>query len=278
MTRIRMFATDLDGTLLRSDRTISPRTAAAMASARHAGVEVVWATARARHSVHELAQSCGFQGRAVCANGAVLLDLADGTPAIIDTVSIEAELAGAAMTQIRDLIPGVVFANVGATQFVAEPAYAALCAYTDHHRDPRAMVLSETLPMLVEPMVKIVARHPEVTGAELYRTTAAVGIGGVELTHSGAPYMEIAAAGVSKASALARLCAIDGIDPSQVAAAGDAINDIAMLTWAGAALVPANAGPDVLALADRTLPTNDEDGVAHYLEELAAAHAARDSL
>jgi hydroxymethylpyrimidine pyrophosphatase-like HAD family hydrolase len=82
--------------------------------------------------------------------------------------------------------------------------------------------------------------------------------------------MEMAAAGVSKASALAQLCAIDGIDASEVAAAGDAFNDVAMLTWAGTALAPANARAEVIELADRILPTNDEDGVASYLEELVA--------
>ncbi|MGY0499741.1 HAD family hydrolase [Nocardia sp. FBN12] len=276
MTRIRMFATDLDGTLLRSDRTVSPRTAEAMAGAQAAGIEVVWATARARHSVHELAQSCGFRGKAVCANGAVLLDLADGTPEIIDTVSIDEDAAGVVMSQIRALIPGVVFANVGATRFVAEPAYAALCKFSDHHRHPHEMALSETLPTGLEAMVKIVARHPELPGAELYRTAVAVGITGVELTHSGAAYMEMAAEGVSKASALERLCALDGIDLSEVAAAGDALNDVAMLTWAGTALVPANAVPEVIALADQVLPTNDEDGVAAYLEELVRS-AQRDS-
>ncbi|MFC6012241.1 HAD family hydrolase [Nocardia lasii] len=269
MTRVRLFATDLDGTLLRSDRTVSGRTARAMASAQAAGIEVVWATARARHSVDELARSCGFRGKAVCANGAVLLDLADGTPSIVDTVTIEAEAAAAVIRRIRDLIPGVVFATVGATRFVAEPGYAALCAFTDHHRDPREMELSHTLPAGLDAMVKIVARHPELPGAQLYRAAVSAGITGVELTHSGAAYMEMAAEGVSKASALARLCALDGIDPTAVAAAGDALNDVAMLTWAGTALVPANADPEVLALADRVLPTNDEDGVASYLEELA---------
>nr|WP_228536750.1 HAD family hydrolase [Nocardia sp. XZ_19_231] len=271
-----MFATDLDGTLLRSDRTVSPRTAEAMAGAQAAGIEVVWATARARHSVHELAQSCGFRGKAVCANGAVLLDLADGTPEIIDTVSIDTGAAGAVMAQIRALIPGVVFANVGATRFVAEPAYAALCKFTDHHRNPHEMELSDTLPTGIDAMVKIVARHPELPGAQLYRQAVAVGITGVELTHSGAAYMEMAAEGVSKASALARLCALDGIHLSEVAAAGDALNDVAMLTWAGTALVPANAVPEVIALADRVLPSNDEDGVASYLEELAGS-SPRDS-
>ncbi|MDV6272165.1 Cof-type HAD-IIB family hydrolase [Rhodococcus erythropolis] len=270
MTRIRMFATDLDGTLLRSDRTISTRTAQAMENARLAGIEVVWATARARHSVHMLASSCGFRGKAVCANGAVILDLADGTPEIVDTVSIEMSLAATAMEQVRTLVPGVVFANVGPTQFYAEPEYAALCEFADHHRHLHEMVLADTLPLDVEPMVKIVARHAQVPSADLYRTAVAAGIEGVELTHSGAPYMEMAAAGVSKASALAQLCAIDGIDASEVAAAGDAFNDVAMLTWAGTALAPANARAEVIELADRILPTNDEDGVASYLEELVA--------
>ncbi len=181
-----MFATDLDGTLLRSDRTISARTAQAMENARLAGgIEVVWATARARHSVHTLASSCGFRGKAVCANGAVILDLADGTPEIVDTVSIETSLAATAMEQVRALIPGVVFANVGPTQFFAEPEYAALCEFADHHRHLHEMVLADTLPLDVEPMVKIVARHAEVPSADLYRTAVAAGIEGVELTHSG---------------------------------------------------------------------------------------------
>ena len=107
MTRIRLLATDLDGTLLRSDRTISPRTAQAMEDARRSGVEVVWATARARHSVHELAQSFGFRGKAICANGAVVLDLADGTPVITATTTIAMASAAAAMDRVRTLMPGV---------------------------------------------------------------------------------------------------------------------------------------------------------------------------
>ncbi|MDI9916514.1 Cof-type HAD-IIB family hydrolase [Rhodococcus sp. IEGM 1379] len=270
MTGIRMFATDLDGTLLRSDRTISERTAQAMENARLAGIEVVWATARARHSVHTLASSCGFRGKAVCANGAVILDLADGTPRIVDTISIETSLAATAMDQIRTLIPGVVFANVGPTQFFAEPEYAALCDFSDHHRHLHEMVLADVLPLDIEPMVKIVARHPHVPSADLYRTAVAAGIAGVELTHSGAPYMEMAAAGVSKASALAQLCAAEDIEPSEVAAAGDAFNDMAMLMWAGTALAPSNALPEILELADRVLPSHNNDGVASYLEELVA--------
>ncbi|WP_072687185.1 Cof-type HAD-IIB family hydrolase [Rhodococcus marinonascens] len=274
MTQIRLLASDLDGTLLRSDRVISPRTAQAMEEARQAGVEVVWATARARHSVHELAQSCGFRGKAICANGAVVLDLADGTPVITATTTIAMASAAVAMNRVRALMPGVVFANVGPTRFVAEPAYAALCEFADHHRHPHEMTLSELLPSMEEPLVKIVARHPEVPGVELYRATLAAGVEGIEVTHSGARYMEMAASGVSKASALAELCAVEGIGSFEVAVVGDAINDVPMLMWAGTALCPSNAIPEVQALADRMLPSNDEDGVASYLEELVGVKRA----
>lgn len=270
MTRIRLVASDLDGTLLRSDRTVSPRTARAMAAARDAGIEVVWATARARHSVDSLARSCGFRGEAICANGAVTLDLADGTPEITGTVSIEVTEALAAMERVRTLVPGVVFANVGPTTFVAEPEYAALCDYADHHRTLDEMILEERLPRTGEQMVKIVARHPEMPSHELYLLAVAAGVDGVELTHSGAPYVEMAATGVSKASALARLCAARGVAVDEVAVIGDAVNDIPMLMWAGTALCPENAIPEVRALAHRVLPSNDEDGVAQYLEELVA--------
>ena len=268
---IKLVATDLDGTLLRSDRTVSPRTARALAAAREAGIEVVWATARARHSVGDLAASCGFRGSAGCANGAGVVDLAGGAPAIVGTVSIDLAAAAAAMDRIRTLIPGAVFANVGPTTFVAEPAYAALCEFADHHRHPHEMTLADVLPFLPEPMVKIVARHPEVTSTQRYRFVVDAAMRGVAPTHSGAPYIELAAAGVSKASALAQLCAQRSLDPGQVAVIGDAVNDVPMLSWAGTALCPSNALPEVAALADRILPSNDEDAVAHYLEELVGA-------
>ncbi|CCQ15521.1 putative uncharacterized protein [Rhodococcus sp. AW25M09] len=267
-------ATDLDGTLLRSDRTISERTASAMAAAASAGIEVVWATARARHSIDELAASCGFRGTAIGANGAVVLDLAGGTPTIVATTSVPAETVASAKSVVRALVPGVAFATVGATRFVAEAGYAELCVFADHHRHPHEMELSDHgLSADVESTVKIVARHKDTTSEALYELVAAAGVDGVELTHSGAPYIEMSAAGISKASALQKLCERWGISPVSVAAVGDARNDLPMLAWAGTALCPSNAAQVVRAVADRVLESNDDDAVARYLEELTARRA-----
>jgi hydroxymethylpyrimidine pyrophosphatase-like HAD family hydrolase len=83
-----------------------------------------------------------------------------------------------------------------------------------------------------------------------------------------APFVEMSAAGISKAFALAALAEEMGISSDQVAAIGDALNDVAMLEWAGTAIVPANAIPEVRAISARVVPSNDEDGVATYLESL----------
>ncbi|MGY3556321.1 HAD family hydrolase [Williamsia sp. R60] len=268
---IRLLATDLDGTLLTSRRTISERSAAAMAAAATAGIRVVWATARAQHSVRNLAVDSGFRGYAVAANGAVLIDLTDGEATIFDVQAMATNVAGTAIEQVRALFPGTVFAVVGPTRFIADPAYAALCIYADHHRDPLTMEMSDTASLDDEPIVKVVARHAHIPSVDLFRQVAQAGIPGVTPTHSGAPYLEMAAEGVSKASGLARLCDAWDIDPTEVAACGDAINDLPMLEWAGLALCPANGSPDALAAADHILATNDDDGVAKYLEVLVDA-------
>jgi hypothetical protein len=91
-----------------------------------------------------------------------------------------------------------------------------------------------------------------------------------EFSHSSTSdtLLEISAAGVSKATALTRLCQERGIDRTDVVAFGDMPNDLPMLAWAGHAVAVANAHPDVRAAADEVTASNDELGVALVLERL----------
>jgi hypothetical protein len=75
--RTRLVATDLDGTLLRSDGTVSTRTVAAIREARASGVEVLAVTARSPWSTSPVAAGCGMGPLAVCGNGAVVWDVAE---------------------------------------------------------------------------------------------------------------------------------------------------------------------------------------------------------
>src|SRR5262249_31619942 len=109
---------------------------------------------------------------------------------------------------------------------------------------------------------------PDAAWAKLAPLLSAV----IECTWSadGAP-LEIVAPGVSKASALARVCEPWGAQPEDVVAVGDAVNDLPMLAWAGVSVAVANANPAVLALATRHTASNDDDGVAIVIEELLSA-------
>jgi hydroxymethylpyrimidine pyrophosphatase-like HAD family hydrolase len=124
-------------------------------------------------------------------------------------------------------------------------------------------------------MAKLILRHEAhaleavaEAARELAGEEAAVAIAG--------PWtVEIAAAGVSKAAALAELCEELGVRPSEVVAFGDYPNDVPMLEWSGHAVAVANAHPEVLAVADEVTASNAEDGVARVLERLACASGGR---
>ena len=108
MDGIRLVASDLDGTLLLPDETVSERTRAALAAAKAAGVTVVLVSGRQPRSLGPIAERIGVGGIAICANGALIWDLDAGT--ILDATPLAAELAARLVHALRDAIPGVLLA------------------------------------------------------------------------------------------------------------------------------------------------------------------------
>lgn len=269
---IKLVVTDLDGTLLRSDRTVSDRTRAVVAAAEESGIPVVPATARQRLGVLRLADQITFRRWALVSNGAVALDLDSGEVLAEATVSPDVQRAVAG--RIRLAVPDATFFAVwqAGSRFACEPAYRELAAYDDHVRPPSEMATATLDELTSHPANKIGVRSASLTGRELWQRVSALNLaddpGGVAPSHSGAAFVDCAPEGVSKAWGLARLCDQLGIGADEVVAFGDEVNDIEMLTWAGTAVVMPTAPPEVLALADRVAPSNDDDGLARVLTEL----------
>ena len=260
--RPRLAAIDLDGTLLRSDGTISPRTRAAVRAAVAAGVEVVLVTARGPRTVRELAAELGIHGEAICSNGAIVLDLDSGR--ILRMRTIETEVTIELVHGLRDRLPGILFA-VEREALAHEPGFSAW-----GWAPPAGTRVGDAVELLAQPAAKLILRH---AGREVQAVAAvARELAGdaVSISLSGPWVVEISPAGVNKASALAELCAGLGIGADEVVAFGDHLNDMPMLAWAGRAVAVANAHPDVVELADGMTATNDEDGVALVLEQLSA--------
>lgn len=260
--RPRLVACDLDGTLLRSDGTLDERTCRAVAGVEAAGALFVFCTARPHRWLAPLAQDAGHRGVAICANGAVVWDL--HTETIIETSPFEPAIARELVALLQAEVPGGAWAVERAGGFGHEPAYVPRWPV------PEGTLIDVVDALIDQPSVKLMLRHDRLSADTLLARAREVAGDLAEFSHSNSAdgLLEISAAGVSKASALARLCDERGIAAEDVIAFGDMPNDLPMLAWAGHAVAVANAHPDVIAAADEVTASNDDAGVARVLERL----------
>jgi hypothetical protein len=267
----RLIATDLDGTLLRDDKTISQRTTAALAAAEDAGVEVFFVTGRPLRWMGVVAQHLAGHGMAIVANGAAVYDLRSGT--LIEAFPLPEDDALAIAHALRAAIPGTTFAVERTFGFRREPSYPPFEADSSL---PRAGIEELLAADRAQPLLKLLAKHPSLDPDEFLTLALTVADGRGEITRSSeSALLEISGAGVSKATTLAKCCAERGVTASEVVAFGDMPNDLAMLGWAATSYAVANAHPHVLAATTYRTESNNDDGVALVIERILAARSER---
>lgn len=266
MTAPRLIATDLDGTLLRDDGTVSARTAAALRAAAEAGIEVVFVTARPPRWLAGLTEHVAGHGVAICANGAAVIDVA--TREVLAEHGMPADLVATIVGRIRDAWPDAVFATETAQGFAHETRFRS------SHEIPDGSPVADLVEdVLTASTFKLLVRSPARPLGTFADDLAAV-VGDLAIVaDSGASGLgEISGPGVTKSATLERWAADRGIGAAEVWAMGDAPNDLSMLTWAGASFAVANAHPIVLAAATHRCAANTDDGPADVLD-LAVAQA-----
>lgn len=270
--RPRLIATDLDGTLLRDDKTVSERTVAALAAAEAAGLDVFFVTGRPARWMDVVREHVHGHGLAICANGAAVVDLHRGGE-VVDVRALGRYDALAVVGALREAAPGVCFAVERSGGLHLDPEYPAL------HRDLFGTVAPvEKLlgPEHEEPVLKLLAHHPELEPDEFLAVGRRAAGAHAQFTRSSkSALLEISGSGVSKASTLARCCAQRGVSPEEVVAFGDMQNDLDMLSWAGTSYAMANAHPDVLAATANHTSSNEADGVAEIIERLLLRYGRR---
>ncbi len=260
---MKLVATDLDGTIVRHDGTVSARTIAVLQALEDSGVAVVFVTGRPPRWMAPVVAATGHLGEAVCGNGAFVYDLR--SERVTSSYPISPEAGRTVAARLSELMPGIRFAVERADSFAHEPEFFSQLTSTEAQVQP----LDE---LLAEPAGKLLARHEASRADDMLRLAAPVLAGLVEATHSNSRdcLLEMSAAGVSKATTLARLCQRRGIAPEDVVAFGDMPNDVPMLVWAGRGY--AVEGGHATALGSTTLsaPPCEDDGVARILEGLLA--------
>lgn len=262
---ITLIATDLDGTLLRSDGTVSNRTCRAIQRARRRGIQIVLVTARPPRSIPKIAERLDVGGFAICSNGAIIYDI--GQAAIIKNERLATELILSLGAALQKEDAAFSFATEHGHKIGYEPGYPLNNGFT-HLVPPQVAALRE---LCSEAVTKLIVHHPDLAVDMLLARVNTHLDGKAAATHSGQAFVEISAAGVSKASGLAILCRHLGVAPLQVIAFGDMPNDLPMLAFAGRGVAMGNAHPEVLRMASEVTGTHDQDGVAQVLERLLPA-------
>jgi Cof subfamily protein (haloacid dehalogenase superfamily) len=259
----RVVATDLDGTIVRSDGTVSPRTVAALARVEAAGATVVMVTGRPPRWIQPVAEATGHRGVVICSNGALVYDL--HSESIIGSTTIPAGVVAKVVAILLGSMPDLAFAVETGTDVFRGHGYRGgwdLDAHDPFERFDLDVVTSVGA-------AKLLASHPSMEVDELLG--AVTGLVGdlVEPTHSnGRGLVEMGPRGVSKATTLAGFCVGIGVTAADVVAFGDMPNDLPMLAWANMAYAVANAHSQVLAAVPLRAASNDEDGVAQIIEKL----------
>jgi hydroxymethylpyrimidine pyrophosphatase-like HAD family hydrolase len=278
---VRLVASDLDGTLVRSDGEVSNRSRAALARCRGLGVRVVLVTGRPPRWIGDSIAGLAHGDVAVCSNGAVLLDLAHGR--ILDVRPLALPVAREVVRRLEQVVPEAVFAVETLEGFRYEPGYrphlptrsfVTLARSGGQTPDEvsRAVDTREELLDGDPVVVKLLCRsfHAGWGPDSLLALAREVLRGLAEPVHSNLtdPLLEVSACGVDKATALTGLAALWQVSPCEVVAFGDMPNDAPMLRWAGRGYAMGNAHPEATGATDRKAPPCDEDGVAQILEQL----------
>ncbi|MBD0745819.1 Cof-type HAD-IIB family hydrolase [Streptomyces sp. CBMA152] len=267
----RLIATDLDGTLLRDDKTVSDRTIAALAAAEKAGIEVFFVTGRPARWMDVVSAHVHGHGLAICGNGAAVVDLhgGPGEHRFVKVRPLERAAAREVVEILRAAAPGTSFAIEQTGGIHHEPAYPPMFMADATSIGPAEKLLAEDAYAADDLILKVLANHPELAPDD-FLTLARTAVGPrAEITRSSpTALLEISGPGVSKASTLELCCVERGITPAEVVAFGDMPNDVEMLTWAGTSYAMGNAHPDVLAAASGHTVANNDDGVAVVIERI----------
>lgn len=269
---IKMIALDLDGTLLRSNETISARNREALSRAINRGVHVVIASGRPHCALPSQLLSIPGIEYAITSNGSSIFDLRNNRR--ICGIDMRAETIDTLLPVIEEAdfpceaaIDGECYTPAA---YYANPTAFSLPARMFHYvRSTRRPVTD--IPALVrenrsriEGLFFIIPDQEQ--KARVYEQIRRAP--SLYITSSTYYYLEMANSLVSKASAIDSLARRLGFSSQQVISFGDSTNDLEMIQSCGTGVAMGNASDDLKAAADLIAPSNNEDGVACVIEKL----------
>lgn len=264
---IKLILLDLDGTLLTSEKTVSPANRAALERCAANGVHIVPSTGRFYGGMPQAVRELPFVRYVVAVNGAQVYDAKEDKVLLREEIPLETAFR---VFDALDGLPVIYDCYMGdcgydyvemyerIDEFVSDPQINAFAKATRHPvPDLRDFLQEQGRPLQkIQMFFKDLDRRAE----ELERLSKL--FPEMAVTSSIFNNIEINAQNANKGQALRFLCAHLGLDVSESMAFGDGSNDLSMIKAAGTGVAMANADPMLLAAADYVTDDNDSDGVA----------------
>lgn len=274
MSKYKIIALDLDGTLTRSDKKISPRTREVLIEAQEKGTKVVLASGRPTNGMSFLADELKmdrFGGTVLAFNGGEIIDwqskevinqvvLPD--EAIPELYSFAKEKGFAIMTYCGKEI----LTEAEGNRYIEQSAFRnrmqirVVDKFVDATREwgrlPKCLIVGN--PDLLAVFEK--EMHEWAKGKECMDS--------IDFFRSEPYYLEVVPKGIDKGLCLQMVLDHYGLQREELIACGDAYNDLSMIRFAGLGVAMGNGQECVKEAADYITDSNEADGVARVVEKL----------
>lgn len=261
MNKYKLLAVDMDGTLLTTDKTISPETLEKINEMGRAGKIFCISTGRPFAGIKKYSDLIENNIPLITYNGAIVRFSKS------DEVLLSETLSAAQSKKILDII---VSHSGTYVLWAEEKIYASVI----NDVTKAYFSISGVQPVLIEKDTVIphgsitkIIWFDENSKLKEYQRTFLKGIDDVNFFTSQPTFLEFVSKNISKANAMKTLADYYGLTKENMVAVGDGCNDIPMIRYAGLGVAMANSEDEVLSEADEVTSSNDEDGVAKVIEK-----------
>lgn len=252
LTPPRLVALDIDGTLVDYSDSMRPAVLRAVRGVVDAGGHVVLATGRSVHGTQRVVEMLGLEsGHCVSSNGSVTF-----TYHPVEVTSAVTFDPGPAVSSVLERVPDALIAVE-----VIGRGYRANRLFPEGEITGE-MWIESVEDLVREPVTRVIIRDPESSVEDFVSLATDLGLHGTNYFVGYTAWLDLAPEGVSKASALAEVCAALDVARGETLAIGDGRNDHEMLAWAGRGVAMGQAAPETKAIADSVTGTLEEDGAA----------------
>ena len=257
---------DMDGTLLKSDHSVSEINRVAIDKLLQKGVLVVIISARPLHGILPISKSIvGDDMPIVSLNGSYILHkneiIYQAAVSLADTVSIHNEISGYQVSPMyysqMDWYAEVENDRIKKEQkitpvkIIIQPFQNTLANWEEKNTGPNKILITGEKEIIKTIEERLIELHQ----------------GKLNIYKSQATYLEVMSIEASKAKAIEFLINKYGIDKSEIIAIGDNYNDKGMIEFAGMGIAMGNAPEEIKLVADHVTDTNNNDGVAKALHQ-----------